>query len=82
MTADTLTREDVQLHTGTDPEKHAHIVLKRDALPGEPVEALCGYVLRPKQDPRNLPVCQACKAVFDDNEARSLAAGWRGPKDV
>lgn len=79
--AGTLTQADVQLHTGTDPEKHAHIVLKREYLPGEPVEALCGHTLRPKQDPRNLPVCPACRAVFDDNDARSMAAGWRGKAD-
>lgn len=74
MTAspDTLTREDTQHQTGTDPAKVAHYVRKQripDAvIEGTAVEALCGYVFVPSRDP-NLPVCPACKAVYDDPEA-------------
>jgi hypothetical protein len=32
---------------------------------GTPLEALCGHVWVPSRDPRQLPVCQACKDVYD-----------------
>jgi hypothetical protein len=32
---------------------------------GTPLEALCGHVWVPSRDPRQLPVCQACKEVYD-----------------
>jgi hypothetical protein len=32
---------------------------------GTPIEALCGFVWVPARDPRQLPVCQACKEVYD-----------------
>ena len=81
MTTAELTQDDVQLHTGTNPAEHSHILLKRDWKFGEPVEALCGYVFTPQRKAESFPVCPGCKAVFDDNEARSLAAGWRGKND-
>lgn len=32
---------------------------------GTPLEALCGYVWVPARDPKQLPVCQACKETYD-----------------
>lgn len=32
---------------------------------GTPIEALCGHVWVPARDPKQLPVCQACKEVYD-----------------
>lgn len=32
---------------------------------GTPVEALCGHVWVPSRDPKKLPVCQACKDIYD-----------------
>ena len=32
---------------------------------GTPIEALCGHVWVPSRDPRQLPVCQACKETYD-----------------
>jgi hypothetical protein len=32
---------------------------------GTPLEALCGHVWVPSRDPRQLPMCQACKDVYD-----------------
>lgn len=32
---------------------------------GTPLEALCGHVWVPSRDPRQLPMCQACKEVYD-----------------
>lgn len=32
---------------------------------GTQVEALCGYVWVPSRDPKQLPLCQKCKEVYD-----------------
>ena len=32
---------------------------------GTPIEALCGHVWVPARDPKQLPICQACKEVYD-----------------
>lgn len=32
---------------------------------GTPLEALCGHVWVPSRDPRNKPLCQACKEVYE-----------------
>ena len=32
---------------------------------GTPIEALCGHVWVPSRDPRQLPVCQACKDIYE-----------------
>lgn len=32
---------------------------------GTPIEALCGHVWVPARDPKQLPVCQACKETYD-----------------
>ena len=67
---------DVDEQTETDEPLVAHIVKVEpgesaaakvlDArINGTPIEALCGYVWVPGRDPRQLPVCQACKDVYD-----------------
>lgn len=32
---------------------------------GTPLEALCGHTWVPSRDPRNRPLCQACKDIYD-----------------
>ncbi len=32
---------------------------------GTPLEALCGVVFVPQRDPSRLPVCAACKDIYD-----------------
>lgn len=32
---------------------------------GTPLEALCGEVFVPQRDPTKLPVCAACKEIYD-----------------
>jgi hypothetical protein len=32
---------------------------------GTPVEALCGVVFVPQRDPTQLPLCAACKNIYD-----------------
>ena len=75
-----------------EPGKHAHIVRKKKGwrnrktspqamvlearIAGTPVEALCGYVWVPSQNPHNLPVCAKCKAIY---EARTKGFDRRLP---
>jgi len=62
--------------TETEDGPVAHIVKTRpgeDAaakvlaarIEGTPLEALCGHVWVPNRDPKQLPVCQRCKDVYD-----------------
>lgn len=32
---------------------------------GTPLEALCGHVWVPSRDPKRLPMCQACKEIYE-----------------
>ena len=45
-------------------ESAAAIVLEARVM-GTPIEALCGHVWVPARDPKQLPVCQACKQTYD-----------------
>ncbi len=55
---------------------HAHIVkvgpgesaaakIVEARIYGIPVEALCGHVWVPSRDPKQLPLCEACKSIYD-----------------
>ena len=37
----------------------------RPAIYGTPLEALCGYVWVPSRDPKQLPVCEDCKSIYE-----------------
>ncbi len=68
-----VTETDDEPRTG-EPEV-AHIVKSDEAnaaakilearIYGTPVEALCGVVFVPQRDPKRLPVCAACKDIYD-----------------
>lgn len=74
--SDTLTQDDVQLHTGPTPDKFAHYVKRTLVIDGvKTAEALCGYKWTPKAWREDIPTCPACKAVYDDDEAIQLATG-------
>jgi hypothetical protein len=32
---------------------------------GTPVEALCGFVWVPSRDPKQLPLCEQCKSIYE-----------------
>jgi hypothetical protein len=32
---------------------------------GTPLEALCGHVWIPSRDPKQLPLCEACKEIYE-----------------
>jgi hypothetical protein len=67
---------DVEEVTETDEPIVAHIVkvgpgesaagkVLEARINGTPIEALCGYIWVPARDPKQLPVCQACKETYD-----------------
>jgi hypothetical protein len=70
-----VTDTDTEPRTG-EPDS-AHIVKSSDAdasagaqitearVFGTPVEALCGAVFVPQRDPSKLPLCGACKDIYD-----------------
>jgi hypothetical protein len=74
-TAPTITRELDELEE-QEPGSVAHIVkvgpgetatakVLDARVNGTPIEALCGHIWVPSRDPRQLPVCQACKEVYE-----------------
>lgn len=71
---DTELDSDVETETG-EPIV-AHIVKTRRGenaaakvlearVTGTPIEALCGFVWVPSRDPKQLPVCQKCREIYD-----------------
>lgn len=70
LDVETDVREDEETVLG--PGEVAHILLAIDALigySGNEVEALCGYRWVPTKPVAGKPICQQCKAVYDDGEA-------------
>ncbi len=75
---DTITDSDAETSEPTSAhivkagpgETGAAVVLEARIM-GTPVEALCGFVWVPSKDPRQLPLCQKCKDVYDMYKAFS-----------
>lgn len=44
-------------------ENAAAVVLEARVM-GTPVEALCGFVWVPSRDPKQLPICEKCKGIY------------------
>jgi Protein of unknown function (DUF3039) len=76
VTAPVQTRPDVDATPETDEPIHAHIVkvepgesavakVTEARIYGTPVEALCGHVWVPSRDPKQYPMCQKCKEIYD-----------------
>lgn len=72
----TIVREDVDDVVEPDEPIQAHIVkvgpgesatakVVEARIYGTPVEALCGHVWVPSRDPKQLPLCQECKSIYD-----------------
>jgi hypothetical protein len=49
----------------TDPSESAIAKVTEARVFGYPVEALCGERFVPQRDPTKLPMCQACKEIYD-----------------
>jgi Protein of unknown function (DUF3039) len=67
---------DVDQETETSEPTAAHIVkagpgengaalVLEARIMGTPIEALCGFVWVPSRDPKQLPVCQKCKDIYE-----------------
>jgi hypothetical protein len=49
----------------TEPGESAVAKVTEARIYGYPVEALCGERFVPQRDPKKLPMCQACKEIYD-----------------
>lgn len=48
-----------------DPGESAAAKVLEARIYGTPIEALCGHVWVPSRDPKNLPLCQRCKEIYE-----------------
>lgn len=68
-----VTRPDDETTTGEPQVAHIVKTGEGDAaakvmearIYGTPLEALCGTVFVPQRDPTRLPMCQACKDIYE-----------------
>ncbi|MGH9133304.1 MAG: DUF3039 domain-containing protein [Ilumatobacteraceae bacterium] len=49
----------------TEPGETATAKVLEARVYGTPIEALCGHVWVPSRDPKQLPVCQKCKEIYE-----------------
>ena len=49
----------------TLPGEDAAAKVLQARIEGTPLEALCGHVWVPSRDPKQLPVCQRCKDIYE-----------------
>jgi hypothetical protein len=74
MTIETIPRTEEVLETGepasahivkTDPGENAAAKVLEARIYGTPLEALCGHVWVPSRDPKQLPICEKCKGIYE-----------------
>ena len=62
----TETGEPISAHiVKTKRGQNAAAVVLEARVMGTPIEALCGFVWVPSRDPKQLPVCEKCKGVYE-----------------
>ena len=49
----------------TEPGESATAKVLEARIYGTPLEALCGHVWIPSRDPKQLPLCEACKNIYE-----------------
>lgn len=49
----------------TEPGESAAAKVLEARIYGTPLEALCGHVWIPSRDPKQLPMCEACKGIYE-----------------
>ena len=49
----------------TEPGESAAAKALEARIYGTPIEALCGHVWVPSRDPKQLPVCEKCKGIYE-----------------
>lgn len=60
------TGEPIQAHiVKVEPGESATAKVVEARIYGTPVEALCGHVWIPSRDPKQLPLCEECKSIYD-----------------
>jgi hypothetical protein len=74
MPGKTIPQVDEELETGepavahivrTEPGETAAAKVLEARIYGTPIEALCGYVWVPSRDPKQLPLCEKCKGIYE-----------------
>ena len=74
MPAETIPQLDEELQTGepavahivkTEPGETAAAKVLEARIYGTPIEALCGHVWVPSRDPKQLPLCEKCKGIYE-----------------
>jgi hypothetical protein len=64
------TAEPVVAHiVKTEPGESAAAKVMEARIYGTPLEALCGHVWIPSRDPKQVPMCQNCKEIYDTYRA-------------
>ena len=53
----------------TDGDESAAAKVLEARIYGTPVEALCGHVWVPSRDPKQLPLCEVCKDIYETYRA-------------
>ena len=59
----------------TDPGENATAKVLEARIYGTPVEALCVHVWVPSRDPKQLPLCEACKSIYEMYKAFNEGLG-------
>jgi len=74
MTIETIPNTEEVLETGepasahivkTDPGETAAPKVLEGRIYGTPLDALCGHVWVPSRDPKQLPICEKCKGIYE-----------------
>jgi len=60
-----VTGEPIAAHIVKSGEGDAAAKVVEARIYGTPLEALCGVVFVPQRDPSKLPLCAACKDIYD-----------------
>ncbi len=59
----------------TDRGENAAAKVLEARIYGTPIEALCGHVWVPSRDPKQLPLCEACKSIYEMYKAFNEGLG-------
>jgi hypothetical protein len=60
------TAEPVVAHiVKTLPGENAAAKVLEARINGTPLEALCGHIWIPSRDPKQLPLCEKCKGIYE-----------------
>lgn len=64
--AETQTGEPTSAHiVKAGPGENGAALVLEARIMGTPIEALCGFIWVPSKDPKQLPVCEKCKGIYE-----------------